>query len=207
MSNITTRQILDKLSVLFPDAHCELNYRNIYELSVSVILSAQTTDERVNSVTPELFEKYATLMDLSYAKVQDVEKIIRSVGLFKTKAQNIINFAQSVVEKFNGEIPKTLDELTTLPGVGRKTANVILSVGYNLPGLAVDTHVSRVSKRLGLVDEEDNVLVIEQKLKSMFDEQDWGVLHHYLIFFGRYLCIAKKPLCEKCPFIERCTKK
>lgn len=207
MSNVITKEILSKLSLLFPNAHCELNHNNIYELSVAVILSAQTTDERVNSITPLLFTKYPNLQALSLAEHKDVEDIIHSIGLFQTKAKNIINFAKAVINNYNKEIPKTLEELITLPGVGRKTANVILSVGYNLPGLAVDTHVSRVSKRLGLVDENDDVLAIEYKLKEMFDEEDWGTLHHCLIFFGRYLCSAKKPLCENCPFINICTKK
>ncbi len=207
MSNVITKEILSKLSNLFPNAHCELNHSNIYELSVAVILSAQTTDERVNNITPQLFTKYPNLQALSLANSKEVEEIIHSVGLFQMKAKNIINFAKEVVNNYNYEIPKTLEELITLPGVGRKTANVILSVGYNLPGLAVDTHVSRVSKRLGLVNENDNVLTIEHKLKAMFKEEDWGILHHYLIFFGRYLCTAKNPLCEKCPFIKKCTKK
>ncbi|MBQ8293512.1 MAG: endonuclease III [Bacilli bacterium] len=200
-------EIFNKLNELFPDAHCELNYHNIYELAVSVILSAQTTDERVNLVTPTLFEKYPTVEALSNALVSDVEEIIHSVGLYQTKAKNIINFSKQVISEFNGIIPNTLEELITLPGIGRKTANVILFVGYGLPGLAVDTHVSRVSKRLGLVEEDDDVLAIELKLKKMFDEKDWGTLHHSLLFFGRYLCKAQKPMCEKCPFINICTKK
>lgn len=207
MSNVITKEILSTLKQLFPDAHCELNYHNIYELSVAVILSAQTTDERVNNITPMLFAKYPTIQDLSAAERKDVEEIIRSVGLFQTKAKNIISFSKAVIENFNSTIPHTLEELISLPGVGRKTANVILSVGFNLPGLAVDTHVSRVSKRLGLVKEDDDVVVIEHKLKAMYEKEEWGNLHHYLIFFGRYLCTAKKPLCDKCPFTKICTKK
>ena len=207
MSNVDTKYILDTLSTLFPDATCELNYTNIYELSVAVILSAQTTDERVNLVTPTLFSKYPDVYALSKANVTDVEDVIHSVGLYASKARNIIGFSKAVIERFSGIIPSTLEELITLPGVGRKTANVILFVGFNLPGLAVDTHVSRVSKRLGLVDENDDPVVIEKKLKNLYKMEEWGPIHHYLLFFGRYLCLAKKPMCEKCPFIKICTKK
>lgn len=207
MSNVDTKYILDTLSALFPDATCELNFTNIYELSVAVILSAQTTDERVNLVTPTLFSKYPDVFTLSKANVTDVENIIHSVGLYSSKARNIIGFALGVIEKYAGVIPSTLEELITLPGVGRKTANVILFVGFNLPGLAVDTHVSRVSKRLGLVEEDDDPVVIEKKLKELYDMEDWGPVHHYLLFFGRYLCTSKKPMCEKCSFINICTKK
>lgn len=207
MSNVDTKYILDTLSTLFPNATCELNYTNIFELSVAVILSAQTTDERVNLVTPELFSKYPDVYALSKANVTDVENIIHSVGLYASKARNIIGFSKAVIERFSGAIPSTLEELITLPGVGRKTANVILFVGFNLPGLAVDTHVSRVSKRLGLVEENDDPVVIEKKLKKLYKTEEWGPIHHYLLFFGRYLCLAKKPMCEKCPFIKICTKK
>ena len=138
---------------------------------------------------------------------KEVEDIIKSVGLYQTKAKNIIAFSKKVVDEYQGIIPSTIDELVLLPGVGRKTANVIVSVAYNLPGLAVDTHVSRVSKRLGLVDENDDVIVIEKKLKELFDVNDWGRVHHLLIFFGRYLCTAQKPDCNRCPFIKQCTKK
>lgn len=207
MSNVDTKHILDTLSSLFPNATCELNFNNIYELSIAVILSAQTTDERVNLVTPTLFSKYPNLNSLSKASVGDVENIIHSVGLYASKARNIIGFAKGVIEKFSGNIPNTLEELITLPGVGRKTANVILSVGFNLPGLAVDTHVSRVSKRLGLVDVDDDPVAIEFKLKKLYNMEEWGPVHHYLLFFGRYLCLAKKPMCDKCPFINICTKK
>ncbi len=202
-----TNYILDTLQKIFPDAHCELVHHNIYELSVAVILSAQAKDERVNMVTPILFAKYPDLTSLSRAEVKDVKAIIQHLGLADAKSKNIIAFSQKVLSEFSGLIPKTLEELITLPGVGRKTANVILSVGHNLPGLAVDTHVSRVSKRLGLVSDDDSVEVIEHKLKQMFEPDVWGYLHHCLIFFGRYMCLAKKPLCEKCPFNNICIKK
>ncbi len=207
MSNVDTKYILNTLSQMFPDATCELNFKNIYELAIAVILSAQTTDERVNLVTPALFSKYPDIYALSKANVTEVESIIHSVGLYASKSRNIIKFAEKVLSDFSGVIPNTLEELITLPGVGRKTANVILFVGFNLPGLAVDTHVSRVSKRLGLVDENDDPVAIEFKLKELYDIEEWGPIHHYLLFFGRYLCLAKKPMCDKCPFIKICTKK
>ena len=158
----TTKELLEKLENLFPNAKCELIHKNAYELSIAVITSAQTTDERVNLVTPILFEKYPTIDMLANADQKDVEKIIQSVGLYQTKARNIIGFSKKIIDEYNGEIPNEIDELIKLPGVGRKTANVIVSVAYNLPGLAVDTHVTRVSKRLGLVDEDDNVEIKEQ---------------------------------------------
>lgn len=207
MSKETTKQLLTTLEELFPNAKCELNHKNTYELAIAVIMSAQTTDERVNKTTPELFNKYPTIESLAVANQKEVEEIIKSVGLYQTKAKNIIAFSKKVVDEYQGMIPNTIDELVLLPGVGRKTANVIVSVAYNLPGLAVDTHVSRVSKRLGLVEENDDVIVIEKKLKELFDVNDWGRVHHLLIFFGRYLCASQKPDCNRCPFIKQCTKK
>lgn len=207
MSNVTTKELLKTLEELFPNAECELKHRNPYELAIAVIMSAQTTDERVNKTTPALFSKYPTIESLANANQKDVEDIIKSVGLYQTKAKNIIAFSKKVIEDYQGIIPNTIEELVKLPGVGRKTANVIISVAYNLPGLAVDTHVSRVSKRLGLVNEDDNVDVIEKKLKELFDMDDWGRVHHKLIFFGRYLCFAQKPDCNRCPFVNQCTKK
>ena len=147
MSKETTKQLLTTLEELFPNAKCELNHKNTYELAIAVIMSAQTTDERVNKTTPELFNKYPTIESLAVANQKEVEDIIKSVGLYQTKAKNIIAFSKKVVDEYQGMIPNTIDELVLLPGVGRKTANVIVSVAYNLPGLAVDTHVSRVSKR------------------------------------------------------------
>lgn len=194
-----------ELKKLFPDAKCELNYHNIFELSIAVILSAQTTDKSVNLVTPTLFKKYPTLYDLSNANVSDVEQIIKSIGLYKRKSQLIIDFSKTVISNFNGVIPNNIEDLVTIPGVGRKTANVIVSEGYKLPGLAVDVHVSRVSKRLGLVPLDYDVVQIEHALKEMFDKSEWHEIHHLLIFMGRYKCKAQKPNCLECPFISRCT--
>ena len=190
------------LAETFPDARCELNYQNVYELSISVILSAQTTDRSVNLVTPLLFATYPTINDLAMADYDDVVRIIKKIGLYKTKTKNIITFAQTVLSDFDGIIPKTIDELITLPGVGRKTANVIISEGYGLPGIAIDTHVERVVKRLGIVNMSANTLQIEEHLKSILPKEKWHLAHHQLLFMGRYLCLARKPNCHKCPFIK-----
>ncbi len=198
-------EIMMRLEELFPDAKCELNHKNDFELLIAVVLSAQTTDERVNSVTPELFEKYPDAKTLSQAKPKDVETIIRPIGLYHNKALNIIALSKSLCERFDGIVPSERKDLGALPGVGRKTANVILSNCFDVPAFAVDTHVSRVSKRLGIADESDDVKTIEEKLMNLFPEECWGKLHHQFIFFGRYKCKAAKPDCECCPFASFCT--
>lgn len=191
-------KILLVLAQLFPDAKCELDYRDLYELTVAVILSAQTTDKRVNIVSPALFNKYPDFLALAKAQRKDLEKIISSVGLYQSKAANLINMAKQVSTDFKGKLPNTLNELLTLSGVGRKTANVILSEGFHLPALAVDTHVKRVAKRLELSD-SDNPDLVEMDLKKLFDISEWQIAHHLLIHFGRYICKAKKPDCQICP--------
>jgi endonuclease-3 len=190
------------LKETFPNARCELNYRNIYELAISVILSAQSTDKAVNEVTPALFRKYPRIEALAEATVEKVIPYIKKIGLYKNKANHIIQFAKTVQADFDGVIPSTIEELILLPGVGRKTANVIVSEGFGLPGLAVDTHVERVSKRLGLVNPNDNSFQVEMKLKRLLPPEKWHEVHHQLIFMGRYLCLARKPLCSLCPFRE-----
>ena len=205
MLNVDTKYILNTLSQMFPDATCELNFGNIYELAIAVILSAQTTDERVNLVTPLLFSKYPDVYSLSKADVSDVEEIIHSVGLSTTKSKNIIKFAEKVISDFSGVIPNTLEELITLPGVGRKTANVILFVGFNLPGLAVDTHVLRVSNRLGLV-RTDNPTDCQKALEEIFKNYDLIEIHHLLLLFGRYFCTAKNPKCDGCLLKNYCKR-
>ena len=197
--------IMKKLDELYPDAHCELNHRNHFELLVAVVLSAQTTDERVNSVTPFLFKKYSDAFKLSKADLKDVEKIIKPIGLYHNKAINIIKLANRLVEDFDGEVPSDREDLESLPGVGRKTANVILSNCFDVPAFAVDTHVSRVSKRLNIADKDDDVDVIEEKLMNYFPKKNWGKLHHQFIFFGRYKCKAAKPDCTDCPLKKICT--
>ena len=197
--------IITELDKLFPDAHCELVHQSNFELLIAVVLSAQTTDERVNSVTPVLFRKYPDARKLSKAKLSDVEKIIKPIGLYHNKAINIIKIAEKLVSDFDGEVPEKREELESLPGVGRKSANVVLNNCFEVPAFAVDTHVSRVSKRLGIADEEDDVNEIERKLMRFFPEDKWGKLHHQFIFFGRYKCKAKNPDCSDCPFKKICT--
>lgn len=200
-------EILAQLDQLFPDARCELTHRNAYEMAVAVILSAQTTDASVNRVTPALFEAYPTVQDLAAAKQSDVERYIATLGLYRNKARSIIGFARDVVERYNGEIPSSMEDLTSLPGVGRKCANVIRSECFGIPSLAVDTHVSRIAKRLKLAAEKDDVDTIERKLCRKFPKETWISVHHHMIFFGRYLCHARNPECWRCPFVRDCREK
>ena len=189
---------------MFPDAHCELNHQNPFELLVAVMLSAQTTDKSVNKVTPKLFTKFKTPKDLASAEVIEIQELIKSLGLYKTKAQNLKKMATILVEEFNHQVPSEMNSLLKLPGVGRKTANVILSVVFNIPAFAVDTHVERVSKRLKIALETDNVLNVEKKLQRFFPKEAWNKLHHQMIFFGRYHCSARNPRCETCKLKEVC---
>jgi endonuclease-3 len=198
--------IYEEISKLFPNAKCELNYRKDYELLIAIMLSAQTTDTSVNKVTESLFEKYHSINDFAEAKLEDLQNDIRRIGLFRNKSKNLKSMAEIVVREHNSIIPKTQNELEKLPGVGRKTANVFLAEFYHIPRIAVDTHVSRVSIRLGFAKENDNPLKIEEKLKKLFPESQWISLHHKLIFFGRYFCKAKKPHCLECPIIKYCLK-
>ena len=199
-----SERIMDALEQLFPEAHCELNHKSDFELLIAVVLSAQTTDERVNSVTPELFSKYPDAFSLKDASLNDVEQIIRPIGLYHNKAVNIIRLSKELCERFDGVVPSKREDLESLPGVGRKTANVILSNCFDYPAFAVDTHVSRVSKRLGIAEADDDVKVIEEKLMTCFPEEKWGKLHHQFIFFGRYKCKAAKPDCTDCPLKDIC---
>lgn len=198
--------IIKKLDELYPNARCELIHNNPFELLIAVILSAQTTDERVNSVTPLLFNKYPDAYKLAKAKLNDVEKIIKPIGLYKNKAKNIIETSNILALKYDGKVPNNREDLESLKGVGRKTANIILSNCFDIPAFAVDTHVSRVSKRLGIANKEDDVNQIEEKLMNFFPKKYWGKLHHQFIFFGRYKCKAIKPICDNCPFIKACDK-
>ena len=198
------QQILSELDSLFPDAHCELTHADNYQMAVAVILSAQTTDASVNKVTPHLFEKYPDLQSLADADITDVEACISSLGLYHNKARSIQGFARHTVDDYNGVIPETMDDLVTLPGVGRKCANVILSECFGIPSLAVDTHVDRISKRLKLAAMTDSVETVERKLKKKIPEDRWIRTHHQMIFFGRYLCHARNPECSRCPFTSFC---
>lgn len=197
------QEVARRLAELYPGAECELTHSNPYELLAATILSAQCTDARVNMVTPKLFAKYPTPQDLAAAHPQDVEEIIRSTGFYQNKAKNLIGMAQHVVERFDGEVPSDLDDLVTLPGVGRKTGNVLRSVVFDLPGLAVDTHVGRLSRRLGLTVEEDPVKV-ERILNGHLPPEEWGKFSLRLILHGRRVCDAKKPKCDICELEDIC---
>ena len=198
--------IYNKISEIFPNAHCELNYNNPFELLIATILSAQATDISVNKVTPTLFSKYPSINVLANAKIQDVIDIIKSVGLAKTKAQNIILLSKTLLNNYNGEIIPDFEVLCSLPGVGRKTANVFLAEAYNVPRIGVDTHVGRVANRLGLSIHSDPIK-IEEDLIALYDNNVWCDLHLKLLFFGRYLCKKKNPDCGSCPFTNKCIEK
>ncbi|MCH1940397.1 endonuclease III [Holdemania massiliensis] len=197
-------EILAKLTEMFPDAHCELIHRNPFELAVAVVLSAQTTDVSVNKVTPQLFEKFPTPQALASASLEEIESCIHRIGLYHNKAKSIQGLARGVVEQFDGVMPQTMEELMSLPGVGRKSANVIMSVCFGMPAIAVDTHVERVSKRLRLAAPKDTVLEVEKKLMRKLLKSEWSHAHHLFIFFGRYFCKAKNPQCQDCPFTSFC---
>lgn len=203
----TNSRIGDYLDELFPNPKCELIYHNDYELLMAIVLSAQTTDKRVNSVTPILFQTYPTLKALKNAPLEDLEKILRPIGSFRKKASYIKDIASILVDKYQESVPKERDLLIQLPGVGRKTINVFLSEYYGEAAIAVDTHVERVSKRLRLATSKDDVLKIEKKLMKYFPEDEWGRRHLQLVLFGRYYCKAVKPECESCQIKDICFEK
>ena len=192
------------LEELFPDAKAELDFENNFELIVAVVLSAQTTDIAVNKVTKDLFKYYPTPQKLMDADIDHVMAILKSIGLYRTKAKNIIALSKILVESYDGEVPSDRKALESLSGVGRKTANVVLSNAFGIPALAVDTHILRISKRLGLADENDDALAVEKKLNQKFPKELWHKLHHQLIFFGRYHCTARKPNCDTCKMQTIC---
>ena len=197
-------QILSQLKVLYPDARCALDYRNAYELLCATILSAQCTDVRVNLVTPALFARYPTPFELAQADPMEVQEIIKSTGFFRNKTRSLIGMAQALVADHGGEVPRTMEELRKLPGVGRKTANVVLGNAYGTnEGVTVDTHVSRLTRLLGLTQESDPVK-IEKDLMEVFPQEDWGLLSHLLIFHGRQVCIARRPRCGDCLLAKIC---
>ena len=199
-------KILDRLEVTYPDAECALHHQNVYQLIVAVALSAQTTDKSVNVVTPALFEAYPDAFALAAADPEEVSTYIRRIGMYKTKAKNIVGMAKVLVEEHGGQVPEDYDALVKLPGVGRKTANVVLSVGFGHQRIAVDTHVFRVANRIGFVDEKD-VLKTELGLMKCIPEERWSRTHHSLIFHGRNCCAARKPDCENCSICDLCDKK
>ena len=205
-TNISKRvkEILNYLDELYPTAHCELNYNKDYELLIAIVLSAQTTDKRVNKVTKILFEKYPTLESLSNAPINDIENIIREIGTFKKKSVFLKNIATQLINEKNGIVPNDRKYLETLSGVGNKTINVFLSEFYNIPAIAVDTHVERVSKRLKLANSNDNVTEVEKKLQKKIPQDLWIKTHHQFIFFGRYYCKAMSPNCKNCKIQHLC---
>lgn len=198
------RYCLDEIANMFPNAHCELVHRNPFELLIAVVLSAQCTDALVNKVTKQLFEKYKTPEDYVSVPLEELQQDIRSIGLYRNKAKNIQQLCRILIEQYNGEVPKNRDELMKLPGVGRKTANVVVSVAFGVPAIAVDTHVERVSKRLGICRWKDCVLEVEETLMKKIPKEEWSVTHHRLIFFGRYHCKAQSPKCDVCPLLHLC---
>ena len=196
-------EILKNLDEMFPQPKCELKYKSPYELLVAVILSAQCTDKRVVSVTEKLFEKYDTPEKMLSLSQEELEEKIRSCGFYHNKAKNILSMSKSLVEKYNGQVPEDLQELQTLAGVGRKTANVVYSEAFKGDAIAVDTHVLRVSNRLSLAN-SSLPIEVEKALMKKFDKTVWGRLHIQLVLFGRYICKSQKPDCLKCPFLNDC---
>lgn len=204
MNAAAMRPILDTIAEMFPDARCELNHRNPFELVIAVLLSAQCTDETVNKVTATLFDKYRTPEDYLNVPLEELENDIRRIGLFRNKAANIQKLCRILIDKYEGEVPRGHEQLTELPGVGRKTANVVVSNAFDEPAIAVDTHVERVSKRLGVAKADDSVLEVEKKLMKIVPRDEWTITHHRLIFFGRYHCKAQNPKCDVCPLLDKC---
>jgi endonuclease-3 len=198
-----TREVARRLAEEYPEAVCALDHRNPYELLAATILSAQTTDIRVNMVTPALFAKYPTPFDLAAAAAPDVEDIVRSTGFYASKTRSLIGMAQALVERFDGEVPTALEDLVTIPGVGRKTGNVVRSVAFDLPGLPVDTHVRRLSNRLGLTTQDDPVK-IELELNSYLPAQGRGRFSLRMILHGRQVCDARNPQCGRCVLEDIC---
>ena len=202
---ISSKEIIEYLDEIIPNPHCELDYTKDYELLMATVLSAQSTDKRVNIVTKELF-KYS-LEEISNLDIKVIEDIIKPVGTFKRKAYYIKEIAKRLIIDYNGIVPNNREYLESLPGVGRKTTNLILANLFNEPTFAVDTHVSRVSKRLDIANKNDDVLIIEKKLMQFFPKDKWSRLHHQLVLFGRYFCKSKNPLCKDCIFNNRCKRK
>ncbi len=192
-----------ELAVTYPDAHCELDFTTPLELLVATVLSAQTTDKRVNLTTPALFARYPDAAAYAAADRAELEEILRPTGFFRAKAQSVIGIGQALVERFDGEVPARLEDLVTLPGVGRKTANVVLGNAFGVPGLTVDTHFGRLVRRLGWTTEEDPVKV-EQVVGGLIEKSEWTMLSHRLIFHGRRVCFARKPACGACTIARWC---
>lgn len=199
------QKTIEVLDAMFPDAECELDFRNNFELVIAVALSAQTTDKAVNKVTPLLFQRFGTPTLLASANVEDVELCIQAIGLYKNKAKNIIALANRLIDVYDGVVPSSIKDLTSLPGVGHKTAEVVRAVGFHIPAFAVDTHVMRIAYRLGFVKSTiTDPTEIGKHLKRIFSREKWITLHHQMIFFGRYHCLARNPKCQTCPLYDAC---
>lgn len=194
----------EQLRILLPDAACSLVFHNAFEALVATLLSAQCTDAKVNAVTPSLFSKYPTPVEMAEASLIDVEAIIKPLGLYHAKAKNVIALSKILAESFGGEVPIDFDTLVGLPGVGKKTAGVVLAEVAGRPAIPVDTHIKRVAFRLGYVKEGEEPFVIEKKLEKLFPKEVWIALHHRLIHFGRQVCLAISPKCDICPFKDKC---
>ena len=203
LSKIEINEVLEILNELHPDAKAELNHSNVFELLIATILSAQCTDVQVNKTTDKLFEELKSPYDYIELSQEEIGKRIKSCGFYNTKSKNILATCHILIEKYDGQVPDSLEELMSLPGVGRKTANVVLSNAFDTPAIAVDTHVFRVSNRIGLAS-SDNVLDTEKDLMKNIDRDKWSKSHHQLIFHGRRVCKARRPLCEQCPLTEHC---
>jgi len=197
------KEALEILSETYPDAKCELNHTSPFELLVATILSAQSTDKRVNIVTEELFKKYSTPEEFLTLSVEELGELIKTIGFFRSKSKNILNTCRILINEYNSKVPETRDELIKLPGVGRKTANVVISNAFNKQAIAVDTHVFRVSNRIGIANSDD-VFDTEKDLMKNIDENIWSFAHHLLIFHGGRICKARRPLCEECPVSKLC---
>jgi endonuclease-3 len=198
-------RLVRRLTRTYPDAHCALTYESPLQLLVATILSAQCTDARVNQVTPRLFARFPDAQAFAAARPRDVQRLIRSTGFFRNKARNIIACCRRLVAKHGGEVPRTMEELVPLPGIGRKTANVILGNAFGVPGIPVDTHVGRLSRRMGLSEAADPVKV-ERDLARLIPPKEWTMFGHRMIFHGRQVCHARKPRCEQCSLAELCPR-
>ena len=207
LKKMNSKLIIDYLDLLFPNPKCELNYNKDYELLIATVLSAQTTDKRVNEVTNILFKKYDSLDKIKNANINDIQTIIKPIGMVNKKSVFVKSIAEYLIEKCDCKVPNDEKILTSIPGVGRKTSNVVRSNLFDYPAIAVDTHVNRVSKRLKIAKKDDDVLTVEKKLMKYFPKESWSRLHHQLVLFGRYHCTAINPKCDDCKLKEYCSYK
>ncbi len=207
MNKEKTQRVFGYLDELYPDAYCEQVHDNVYQLLVAVMLSAQTTDKKVNLVTKDLFKRFPDVESMAQADIKELETYIKTIGLYRNKAKNLKRMSEVLVEQYHGEVPCSRKALESLPGVGRKTTNVVLSVGFHIPAFAVDTHVERIAKRLGFAKSDASVEMVERNMKRYIDRSRWTKTHHQFIFFGRYFCKAINPSCKQCKLIDMCKDK